>query len=95
MTKWFFQKMGQPQPLFAYFWSFQTNITIFTTNQCEHISCPSSILHQNSNQQPLKHELSPITTKTMAPAHMTKCYTYKSSTKMGCLDSQVGNHIQI
>ena len=27
--------MGQPRPLFIYIRSFQTNNTIFTTNQCE------------------------------------------------------------
>ena len=31
----FFKKMGQPRPLF---WSFQTNATIFTTNQYEKMS---------------------------------------------------------
>ena len=27
---------------FVYFQSFKTNITVFTTNQCEKMSCPSS-----------------------------------------------------
>ena len=40
---------------------FQTNNTILTTNQCE--KCPSSIQCKDSNPQPLKHELSPITTR--------------------------------
>ena len=31
----FFFKLGQPRPLFVYFRSFQTNNTIFTTNQCK------------------------------------------------------------
>ena len=30
-----FLKMGHPQPLFLYFWPFQTNKIIFTTNQRE------------------------------------------------------------
>ena len=34
----FLKKMGQPRPLFVYFRSFQTNNTIFTTNQCEKMS---------------------------------------------------------
>ena len=60
----FFLKKGQPRPLFVYFWSFQTNIiTIFTTNQCEKMSCPSSIWRQDSNSQPLDHESSPMTTR--------------------------------
>ena len=37
---WFFLKMGQPG-IFN-FRSFQTNNTIFTTNECETMSCPSS-----------------------------------------------------
>ena len=56
--------MGQPQPLFVYFRSFQTNNTIYTTNHCEKMSkCPSSIWRWDSNPRPLKHELSPITTR--------------------------------
>ena len=31
----FLKKIGQPGLFFVYFWSFQTNITIFTTNKCE------------------------------------------------------------
>ena len=31
-------KMGQPRPLFRLFSSFQTNITILTTNKCEKMS---------------------------------------------------------
>ena len=34
----FFTKMGQPRPLFNLFPSFQTHITIFTTNKCEQMS---------------------------------------------------------
>ena len=30
--------MGQPRALFVYFWSFQTNNIIFTTNHCEKLS---------------------------------------------------------
>ena len=60
----FFKKMGQPGPLFVYFGSFQTNIiTIFTTDQCEKMSCPSSIRRRDLNPQPLDHEPPPITTR--------------------------------
>ena len=52
--------MGHPRPLFHLFSSFQTNITIFTTNICE--KCPSSIRCWDSNPQPLEHESPPITT---------------------------------
>ena len=41
----------------------QTSITIFTTNQCEKMSCTSRIRCQASNPQPLEHESLPITTK--------------------------------
>ena len=39
----FFKKMGQTRPIFFFFWVFQTNSTIFTTNQCEKMACPSRI----------------------------------------------------
>ena len=58
-----FLKMGQPQPFFVYFWSFQSNNTILTTNQFEKMSCPSSIRCQDSNPQHLEHQSSPITTR--------------------------------
>ena len=45
----FFNKMGHPWPLFHLFLSFQTNITIFTTDLCE--KCPSSIRCWDSNRQ--------------------------------------------
>ena len=45
-TERIFFKMGQQWPLFVYFWSFQT---IFTTNQCDKMSCPSSIRHRDLN----------------------------------------------
>ena len=54
------KKMGQPQSLFNLFSSFQTHITIFTTNKCE---SSSSILCQDSNSQPSEHESPPITTR--------------------------------
>ena len=46
---------------FCLFSSFQTNITIITTNQCE--KWPSGIWCWDSNPQPLEHESSPITTR--------------------------------
>ena len=46
ILKFFFLKMGaNPGLFFVYFQSFQTNNTIFSTNQCEKMSkCPSSKL---------------------------------------------------
>ena len=59
----FFKKWANPGLFFVYFWSFQTNNTIFTTNQCEKMSCPSSIRRQDSNPGPLERESPPITTR--------------------------------
>ena len=50
---------------FRLFSSFQTNNTLFTTNQCK--KCPSSIQHPDSNPWPLKHELTLITTRPGLP----------------------------
>ena len=63
-----FLKWANPGLFFVYFRSFQTSTTIFTTNQCE--KCPSSIWGWDSNPQPLKHELSPITTRP-APMNLS------------------------
>ena len=53
--------MGQPWPLFlSLFSSFQTYITIFTTNKWG--KCPSSKWRWDLNPQTLEHESPPITT---------------------------------
>ena len=61
----FLKKWANPGLFFVYFRSFQTNNTIFTTNQCE--KCPNDhsvpILCQDLNPRPFIHELSPITTR--------------------------------
>ena len=57
----FFNKMGQPRPLFHLFLSFQIHFTFFTTNKCE--KCPSSIQCWDSNSKPLEHKSPPITTR--------------------------------
>ena len=59
-SAYFFKKMGQPRPLFHLFSSFQTHITLFSTNKCE--KCPFRIWCRNSNSRPLEHESAPITT---------------------------------
>ena len=56
-----FFKWAKPGLFFVYFWSFQTNNTIFTTNQCE--KCPSRIRRRDSNPRPFKHEMSTISTR--------------------------------
>ena len=45
----FFLNWANPGLFFVYFRSFQTNNTIFATNQCEKMSCPSSIWRRDSN----------------------------------------------
>ena len=53
-----------PASFFFIFGLFQTNIiTIFTTDLCEKMSCPSSIRHRDSNPRPLDGEPPPITTR--------------------------------
>ena len=77
--------------LFSFIFSlFKQNNTIYTTNQCEKMSRPSSILHQESNPRPLKHESSPTTTRpglkcfiptnvaNFGPSHMCKSWCQKS-----------------
>ena len=60
--------MGQPRPLYNLFSVFsKKNNTIFTKNQCKKMSCPFSIRRRDLNPQPLKHELSPITTRPGLP----------------------------
>ena len=55
------KKWANPGLFFVSFWSFQTNITIFTTNICE--KCPSSIWCRDLNPRPLECESLPITTR--------------------------------
>ena len=43
--------MGQPRPLFHLFLSFQTHITMFTTNKCEKMSIQYKV--RDSNSRPL------------------------------------------
>ena len=57
------RKWANPGIFLVYFSSFQTNYTIFTTNQCEKRLCPSSIRCRDLNQRPQEYELSPITTR--------------------------------
>ena len=52
----------------VYFRFFQTNNTIFTTNQCEKMTkCSSSLQCRDSNPRPSKNESSPITTRPGLP----------------------------
>ena len=61
----YFLNMGQPRPLLRLFSTFQSNITISTTNKCE--KCPSSKRRWDSNPRPLEHESPPITTRPGLP----------------------------
>ena len=69
-SKVFLKKLANPGLFFVYFWSFQTNITIFTTIICE--KCPSSIWCRDSNPQPLERESLPITTRPGLPPILLK-----------------------
>ena len=62
ISQGFFLKKGHPRTLFHLFSSFQTNITIFTTNKGENY--PSNIWRWDSNPQPLKP---PVTTRPWLP----------------------------
>ena len=74
-----FLKMGHPRPLLYLFSSFQTNITILTTNKCE--KCPSSIRCWDSNSQPSEHKSPPITTRPGLPSVslFNRPFSYKIS----------------
>ena len=63
----FLKKCANPGLFFIYFWSFQRNKTIFATNECEKMSCPSSICRRHLNPRPLEHESSPTTTRPELP----------------------------
>ena len=58
-------RWANPGLFFVYFWSFQTNNTIFTSNQYK--KCPSSIQNWDYKPRPLEHESSPITTRPGLP----------------------------
>ena len=49
----FLKEWANPGPFFVYFWSFQTNNTIFYNKSMWKMSRPSSIQRWDSNPQPL------------------------------------------
>ena len=64
-SQWRFFKWANPGLFLIYFWSFQTNNTIFKTIQCENVT--SSLRCADLNPQPLEHESSPITNRPGLP----------------------------
>ena len=75
-----------PAPFLIYFWSFSNKQYNFKTNQCEKISCPSSIQRSDSNPQPFKHESSPKTTSLCPVFSLSKqnkkiCHIFTSRTR--------------
>ena len=62
--------IANPGVFFVYFRSFQTTNSIFTTNQCEKMSCPSSIRHRDSNPRPLEHDYNFNVTHQMPNLHV-------------------------
>ena len=75
-----FKNGPTPGLFFVYFRSFETNIiTIFTTDQCEKMSCPSSIRCRDSNPRPSRNHL------TRAPAQLMVCGAVFSASKQCAL----------
>ena len=73
MKSFFKKKWANPGLFFVYFRSFQTNNTIFTTNQCEKISIQYTV--PGLNPQPLIHESSSITTRPgLLPNRLFLCH---------------------
>ena len=69
----FFKKNGPSPASFSFiFGLFKQTIQIFTTNQCEKMSCPSSIRRRDSNPRPLERESPPITTRPGLPPEKLK-----------------------
>ena len=67
----FFLKNGPIQASFSFiFGIFKQTIQFFTTNQCEKMSCPSSIRHWDSNPRPSERESPPITTRPGLPPYL-------------------------
>ena len=73
--KWshdYFLKNGPIPASFSFiFGLFKQTIQFFTTNQCEKMSCPSSIRHRDSNPRPSERESPPITTRPGLPPNST------------------------
>ena len=67
VTCFFFKNGPSPASISFIFELFQTNNTIFTTIQCEQMSCPSSIRRRESNPRPLECESPPMTTRPGLP----------------------------
>ena len=63
----FLKKLGHPRPLFRLFSSFQTNITIPTTNIWEKMLWPPCIRRWDSNPWLLEYKSAPITTRPWLP----------------------------
>ena len=79
-------KLGHPRNLFSLFSSFQTNITIFTTNKCG--KSPSSRRCWDSNPRPLEHESPPLTTSLGSYLSLPKLC---KSQQVGSLPNQCKN----
>ena len=88
----FFFKWANPGLFLFDFRLFNQTNTNFATNQCE--KCPSSIQCWDSNQQPLKHELSPVTTRPGLPPtelfSLNALYSFRKSSYQ--LVARMDNH---
>ena len=62
-----FFNTAKPSLFFIHCRYLKSNNTIVTTSQCKKVLCLSNMWHEDSNSQPLEHELSPITTRPGLP----------------------------
>ena len=68
-----------------YFQSFSNNnCTIFTTNKCKNDS--SSIHYWDSNSEPLRHEYTPLTTRTGLPLNLQHVVSSNIRPQLGTFD---------
>ena len=68
------KKWTPSRPLFRLLSVFSNKENNFYNKSMWKRSCPSSIRRRDSNPQPFKHELSPITTKPWLPPKSGSCY---------------------
>ena len=72
-----FKNGPTPSSISFIFGLFKTNKTILTTNQCEKMSCPSSLWRWDLNPQPSEREFPPITTRPGLPPHKGPLLPYR------------------
>ena len=77
-----FYKNGPTPASFLFIFAlFKQTIQFFTTNQCEKMSCPSSIRRKDSNPWPLERESPPITTRPGLPPKFNTFFISSTQTE--------------